>query len=601
MPRMGDPETRPAEGVEFFDVIPHYPEDFFVTFRHQHHRDTVNAAPGKFVVGELDIRVSNWSPRAHADAVELRHHVHLFLENVPLNAWNEEVVAKLLEGAAVPHYFDAATTQKADASSLNLWAWTANPSSIPKVMWLTIIGGCASGDNIVVSSSGPLPGFSTVASSSSATQQGRKGLTYRVIIHLDIHKDFTQGASTSRFQHRFDWQYGVVDGEAAVRDRGQPVVEAGCNDDNDRRCRDDDDERRRRDRGGGDDRRGRNSERQRSWGDRFFRSRSRAGGERGERRDDRLQEDRRDRRCEGQAMVADGGVMPTGDHAERTPLAQLRRDRTGALVWRRIPQPLGDMAPPDRAAPSRGRNLLCSRSPGLDRRRSRDSLTPPGSPSSVLPAASNSKDRHAVSVGALSTHLQEALLICSPDRLVPPLRLLSLPPGLQSSPASPLISEGTPICSPHVENEGQSQPDGLQHLFQPLQGGLLEAPAPSPRRMLANRHKTLAGVSIGYTLRRSSARLRAAGRARAAPVEATAQKIVCRGLGIVQDGEDITEAAISALELKFKDQLSDEVIGALRQIFQLDDASAVAAEEALLARGGSAALDIDEEQLVTNA
>ena len=83
MPRMGDPETRPAEGVvimattpaleqqagflmsnaalvwlsgrrprvsvaaiadaihthtriskEFFDVIPHYPEDFFVTFRH---------------------------------------------------------------------------------------------------------------------------------------------------------------------------------------------------------------------------------------------------------------------------------------------------------------------------------------------------------------------------------------------------------------------------------------------------------------------------------------------------------------------------------------------------------------------------------------
>ncbi|XBH56532.1 hypothetical protein VPH35_078333 [Triticum aestivum] len=259
-------------------------------------------------------------------------------------------------------------------------------------------------------------------------------------------------------------------------------------------------------------------------------------------------------------MAADWDVMPTDGHVERTPLAQLRQDRTGALVWRCIPLPLGGVAPPARAAPTRGPSLLRSRSPGLDRRRSRDNLTPPGSPSSVLPAAPSSKDGHAVSVGALSTHLQEALLICSSARLVPPLRLLSHPPGLGSSPTSPLISRGTPICSPDAENEAQSQPDGLQHLFQPQQGVLLEAPAPSPCRMLASRRKTLAGVSIGYTLRRSSARLRTAGRARAALVEDAAQKIVCHGLGILQDGEHITKAAITALELKFKDQLSDEVM-----------------------------------------
>ena len=80
----------------------------------------VTAAPGRILEGELDIRFSNWSPRAHADAVKLRHHVHLCLENVPLNAWNEEVARKLIGGAAVTHYFDAATTQKEDASSLNL-------------------------------------------------------------------------------------------------------------------------------------------------------------------------------------------------------------------------------------------------------------------------------------------------------------------------------------------------------------------------------------------------------------------------------------------------------------------------------------------------
>ncbi|XP_073362635.1 structural maintenance of chromosomes protein 3-like [Aegilops tauschii subsp. strangulata] len=40
-------------------------------------------------------------------------------------------------------------------------------------------------------------------------------------------------------------------------------------------------------------------------------------------------------------------------------------------------------------------------------------------------------------------------------------------------------------------------------------------------------------------------------------------RLVCRSLGIIQDGEDITEAAISALELKFKEQISDEVVKAL--------------------------------------
>lgn len=65
----------------------------------------------------------------------------------------------------------------------------------------------------------------------------------------------------------------------------------------------------------------------------------------------------------------------------------------------------------------------------------------------------------------------------------------------------------------------------------------------------------------------------------------------------MQDGKDITEAAINALELKFKDQLSDEVVSALRQIFQLDDTATVAAEEALIAHGGAAAMDHEEEVL----
>lgn len=113
--------------------------------------------------------------------------------------------------------------------------------------------------------------------------------------------------------------------------------------------------------------------------------------------------------------------------------------------------------------------------------------------------------------------------------------------------------------------------------------------------------KTLAGVSIGYTLRRSSARLRAAGRARVAPVEGAAQKLVCQGMGIVQNGEAVTEAAINEFQNRFKEQLTDEMIKAMREIFKLDDVTATVVEEALIAHGGPAALDHEGEVLVTDA
>ncbi|KAE8795887.1 hypothetical protein D1007_29162 [Hordeum vulgare] len=297
MPRMGDPVTLPEEGVVvmvttpaleqqgaflssntmlvwlgrrrpgvsaatiadaiashlcinkvYFDVVPHYPKDLLITFRHHHHRDMATAALGSFLAGELDISLSNRSSRDHADALQLKHHVHLRLESVPLNAWNEEVVAKILDSAAVAHYFNAATMQKVDASSLDLWAWTANTSKIPKVMWLTIIGSSATGDNIVVSSSSPLPGFNNVTgSSSSAPRRGRAGLTYRVLVHVNLHEDFTNDSTSPCYENKFDISLGVVDGEAVVRDRQQPTNKVSCHDDNNRCRRDDNNERKRHD------------------------------------------------------------------------------------------------------------------------------------------------------------------------------------------------------------------------------------------------------------------------------------------------------------------------------------------------------------------
>ena len=72
-------------------------------------------------------------------------------------------------------------------------------------------------------------------------------------------------------------------------------------------------------------------------------------------------------------------------------------------------------------------------------------------------------------------------------------------------------------------------------------------------------------------------------------------------MGIVKTGEGVTEAAIAEFQCRFKEQLTDEMIKAMREIFKLDDAAATAVEEALIAHGGPDSLDHDEESLVADA
>ncbi|KAE8772001.1 hypothetical protein D1007_56044 [Hordeum vulgare] len=49
----------------------------------------------------------------------------------------------------------------------------------------------------------------------------------------------------------------------------------------------------------------------------------------------------------------------------------------------------------------------------------------------------------------------------------------------------------------------------------------------------------------------------------AAPVTVTAEKLVCRSLGIVQDGKDITKEALNELGRRFQYELSPSVLTAL--------------------------------------
>uniref|UniRef100_A0A453T039 CCHC-type domain-containing protein n=1 Tax=Aegilops tauschii subsp. strangulata TaxID=200361 RepID=A0A453T039_AEGTS len=101
-PRINTAEVRDAIATNFvidrnyIKVVPHYPEDFFVLFSYQHHRDLVTASSGRFSHGGLDFHTTKCSPEALADLVEAYYHVHLCIENLPLNAWCDEVATQML-------------------------------------------------------------------------------------------------------------------------------------------------------------------------------------------------------------------------------------------------------------------------------------------------------------------------------------------------------------------------------------------------------------------------------------------------------------------------------------------------------------------------
>lgn len=115
--------------------------------------------------------------------------------------------------------------------------------------------------------------------------------------------------------------------------------------------------------------------------------------------------------------------------------------------------------------------------------------------------------------------------------------------------------------------------------------------------MAAARRKTMAGMDIardgtgGLSLRRTSGRLRKGGSRKAIPAAKAAELLVCRNLGIVQDGEDVTEWALLQLSTMFKEQLPLDVLAALRALFKVDDVQVTAVEDALISHGGADGLD----------
>ena len=101
------------------------------------------------------------------------------------------------------------------------------------------------------------------------------------------------------------------------------------------------------------------------------------------------------------------------------------------------------------------------------------------------------------------------------------------------------------------------------------------------------------GFSITKSCASGRPKAAAAGRPKATPAARAAELLVCRTLGIVKDGQDVTATALDAFAERFKEQLPLEVISAMRDLFRLDDVQAMGVEDALIQHGGEGAMDVE--------
>lgn len=114
----------------------HHLEAFLLKFGSKQIRDRVRDAK-KFQHEDLVIHVRPWRAVSHAFGTTMFFRVRLCLEGLPVFAWTPEIAERLVGRKCSLHSVEGVLASREDTRTLNLWAWTSNPSTIPKVAWIT--------------------------------------------------------------------------------------------------------------------------------------------------------------------------------------------------------------------------------------------------------------------------------------------------------------------------------------------------------------------------------------------------------------------------------------------------------------------------------
>jgi hypothetical protein len=191
------------------NVFPHQLEQFLLKFERKDHCSEV-LKHGRFKVDNTLLQLRPWCPLEHAFGVAMSFRVRLCLEGVPAYGHTPYVAERIIARRCSFNHLDDSSDLMSNARSLDCWAWTANPSPIPKVVWLTFT---SRGAGVLASE---------VFVHEVRPTGSKRGATFRVIVHLDLMEDYSSapldffGSSKDAAAFKpmpvaFDWHYLTID------------------------------------------------------------------------------------------------------------------------------------------------------------------------------------------------------------------------------------------------------------------------------------------------------------------------------------------------------------------------------------------------------
>ncbi|CAN6241233.1 unnamed protein product [Urochloa humidicola] len=137
----------------------------------------------------------------------------LCLDGVPRHAWSAELAERIISRTCALEGIETNIQMPAATKTIDLWAWTANPSTIPKLVWLTFTGRARDHQ------------LAAVQVSETPPERWQRGIKHPVIVHLEEFQDYTTASvnlddrtsCTPTTRKLPPWRLGVIDGETAPR------------------------------------------------------------------------------------------------------------------------------------------------------------------------------------------------------------------------------------------------------------------------------------------------------------------------------------------------------------------------------------------------
>ncbi|TKW08333.1 hypothetical protein SEVIR_6G022232v4 [Setaria viridis] len=161
--------------------------------------------------GGIDICLHTWRSLTHALSFPIFYRVRLCLDGIPAHAWTLEIVERVVSHKCALQCIVTNLIQPADSRHIELWAWTADPSEIPKKVWLAFTHKLTDRSSAFSVSAEPPP------------ESWQQGARYEVFIHVPQLEDYTAAArnlheavdnpaSITPVRRRYEWRYGLVNG-----------------------------------------------------------------------------------------------------------------------------------------------------------------------------------------------------------------------------------------------------------------------------------------------------------------------------------------------------------------------------------------------------